>query len=507
MMQSAASLPSSTLVIRRPTVPSAGRMSKPKWGFAEWFVLSQTFIPALLFLPGSQPFRVPIRVASYGISLAALICYYFSSKKRQMLTRMHPALLCLVAVVAYLAIMLAHPTTNNFISGLAQIGMYVAVMAPVVWAKACVNDAGQVKRLLWLLLVCNGINASVGVMQVRNPAVWMPREFSSVVMESEMGMGTALYEGADGNTIITPPGLGDTPGAVAGPAMFALYLGLVFAVSERRWWKKVLAGFFAAFGAEAIFLTLVRSSLLIAMGMVTVFLLIQLGRGRVAQAGGFVAVAVAAVALAYFQSLQSGGEHLAERFGSIFADNPVDFYYNNRGNQVASGFSGLLPLYPFGAGLGRTGMTSMYFANPNNLQAQPIFTEIQWPVWIVDGGVVLLLLYPAALLTVMWQLAGVAFRRGTEEARQMASIIFGANTGLLALCFSYAVFLAPVGVQFWFLAGAAHAMVCNGGRTLASRNAKTKKGQFPTLENRLPEEQANKGAVASGKATSLPVSR
>ena len=448
-------------------------------------MLSQTLIPALLYLPGTQPLRVLIRVAAYGISLAALIYYYFFSRRGKMLAGLHPAVPWLVAVIGYLALMLLHPTTNNLLSGLAQIAMYIAVMAPVVWAKACVNDARQVKRLLWLLLICNGVNSFVGVMQVRNPGTWMPKEFSSIVMESEMGLGTAIYEGADGNTIISPPGLGDTPGAVAGPATFALYLGLVFVVTESRWWKKLLAGIFAALGAEAIFLTLVRSSLLIAMGMVTVFLVIQLCRGRTKQAGGLVLIAVVALALAFFLSLKSGGDHLAERFGSIFAENPLDFYYENRGNQIASGFSELLPLYPFGAGLGRTGMTSMYFANPNNAQAQQIFTEIQWPVWIVDGGVVLLLLYPLALFMVLSQLARVAFRRGPEEPRQMASIIFGANMGLLALCFSYAVFLAPQGVQFWFLAGAAHAMVRNSYPVPFRPQGRQRK---PALPSRLAKE-------------------
>jgi hypothetical protein len=33
------------------------------WGFPEFFVISQTAIPALLYLPGSQPFRLYIRIA------------------------------------------------------------------------------------------------------------------------------------------------------------------------------------------------------------------------------------------------------------------------------------------------------------------------------------------------------------------------------------------------------------------------------------------------------------
>jgi hypothetical protein len=43
------------------------------WGFPEFFVISQTAIPALLYLPGSQQFRLYIRIASFAISFATLL--------------------------------------------------------------------------------------------------------------------------------------------------------------------------------------------------------------------------------------------------------------------------------------------------------------------------------------------------------------------------------------------------------------------------------------------------
>ena len=41
------------------------------WGFAEVFIISQTALPALLYLPGTQAFRLPIRFSAFAISLAA----------------------------------------------------------------------------------------------------------------------------------------------------------------------------------------------------------------------------------------------------------------------------------------------------------------------------------------------------------------------------------------------------------------------------------------------------
>ena len=50
---------------------AAVRTARIPWGFAEVFVISQTALPALLYLPGSQPFRLPIRISAFAISLAA----------------------------------------------------------------------------------------------------------------------------------------------------------------------------------------------------------------------------------------------------------------------------------------------------------------------------------------------------------------------------------------------------------------------------------------------------
>jgi len=49
------------------------------WGFAEVFIISQTALPALLFLPGSQAFRLPIRTAAFMISLAAFFWWQIES--------------------------------------------------------------------------------------------------------------------------------------------------------------------------------------------------------------------------------------------------------------------------------------------------------------------------------------------------------------------------------------------------------------------------------------------
>src|SRR5262245_29984221 len=57
--------------------------------FAEWFAISQTLLPALLLVPGSQAYRLPLRVGAYAISLVAFVLWWFGRGGRQ--EGKHPA--------------------------------------------------------------------------------------------------------------------------------------------------------------------------------------------------------------------------------------------------------------------------------------------------------------------------------------------------------------------------------------------------------------------------------
>ena len=54
------------------TVPER-RLQKPfRWGLPEWFAVAQVAGPAILYLPGTQPFRAPLRVGVFALSLLGL---------------------------------------------------------------------------------------------------------------------------------------------------------------------------------------------------------------------------------------------------------------------------------------------------------------------------------------------------------------------------------------------------------------------------------------------------
>src|SRR5512132_2041759 len=106
------------------------------WGTAEWFAIAQTAIPALLFLPGTQGIRLYVRVVSFAISIALLVWWSTSSQRRG---PAHPAQLWVLGATAYVALMLLHPLTSAPLAGAAQLVLYAAVTAPLLWAPALVR--------------------------------------------------------------------------------------------------------------------------------------------------------------------------------------------------------------------------------------------------------------------------------------------------------------------------------------------------------------------------------
>src|SRR6187431_2973708 len=105
-----------------------------------------------------------------------------------------------------LALMLFHPQTASLTAGVAHTALYFAVLAPLFWAPEFVKTPQQLARILWLLLLCSGANAIVGVLQVYDPARWLPAEFSQLVAGSEAAMGSVTYIGAQGQRVVRPPG-------------------------------------------------------------------------------------------------------------------------------------------------------------------------------------------------------------------------------------------------------------------------------------------------------------
>ena len=427
----------------------------PWWprGLVEWFVVAQTAIPALLFLPGTQVIRLPIRVGAYVATLFGLWLWWMRGSPR---ARRHPAERWLWLVGLWLAVMVLHPTTSSLSGGAAQTALYVAVFCGLFWAPSLVPDRQRLVRILAILLVCNGINAGVGVLQAYAPERFMPRELSFAFTQNRNALAAATYVGANGRLIIRPPGLFDTPGAVCGPGTVAAVLGLVFALQPFAWWTRLGALALSAAGLAAIYLSHVRANFVITLGMMVVYgTLLGLQRqGKRAAAFGLLSVVT--LAIAFLASSLVGGESIAKRFTTLLAEDPRALYFASRGQQLSDSVGALASEYPLGAGLARWGMMNRYFGDPTNLDAAPMWAEIMPVAWVIDGGLVLMGLYGAALVATLRHQWRLVRQLPEDDDRGWAAAVVAVNVGTLALVFSFVPFVTQVGLQFWFLEGALH---------------------------------------------------
>ena len=433
--------------------PAVTRSGAGPWGFAEFFVISQTALPALLYLPGTQGIRLFIRFSAFAISLLALVWYFAQSDR----PRPHPATSTVFAVLTLLGLMLAHPTTASLQGGVAHIMVYLAVLAPLFWAPAVVRSPEQFARLMGLLLICSGVNALVGVLQVYDPARWMPAELSRVITEGAIGLGPVTYVGPNGQVIIRPPGLFDTPGAVAGPGMFAALLGAVFGLSALPPWQRLGAFVLAGAGVAAIYLSQVRVSLVILVLMLTAYAVVLFLQRRPMKAAVFGGIGGGVIVLSFLVALTLGGESVMARVMSLFAEDPVSVYYRARGAQLDYTMGELLYEFPFGAGLGRWGMAAGYFATASSIPS--IWAEIQVTGWIIDGGVPLAVLYVAALVVAARFDLRTALKTSIPKLAACGAVVFAANIGTVVMIISFTPFVTQIGIQYWFLAGALQGVV------------------------------------------------
>jgi len=434
------------------TAPVEGRSTRMPWGFPEWFIISQTALPALLILPGTQAFRLPIRTSAFLLPLAMFVKWNLDA---EVSTRPSRAQSWVFAILFLLTVMLFHPSTPSFVGGLAHVAVYFAVMTPLFWAPSYVRTPEHLARLLWILLMCCGANAVVGVLQVYDPARWMPAEFSRVTLSNVMSLGPLSYLGPNGQRIVRPPGLFDTPGAVAGPAAYATLLGVVFAVSALPAWKRLLSLTLAGAGLAAIYLSQVRIALVTSVGMLIVYAVVATRQGRAGRAAQFAILSGGLVAGAFMLALALGGQSVLDRFMTLFASDPVSIYETARGTQLQVTFGDLFVNHPLGSGLGRWGMMANYFGTFSR-DNDAIWAEIQLTGWMIDGGILMIALYDGALLVTALAEYRTAVRTRFPRLAQCAVVVLAANLGTAALIFSFTPFVTQIGIQYWFLAGALH---------------------------------------------------
>src|SRR4051794_35625577 len=94
-----------------------------RFGWLEIFVIAQIVLPAVLYLPGTQSIRVPIRIAPFALSIAALAWDVIQRRN----SKFHPSFYLLFAAMVYVTAMIFSPSTNTFLSGFGQVVLYLSV--------------------------------------------------------------------------------------------------------------------------------------------------------------------------------------------------------------------------------------------------------------------------------------------------------------------------------------------------------------------------------------------
>jgi hypothetical protein len=244
----------------------------------------------------------------------------------------------------------------------------------------------------------------------------------------------------------------DSAGAVAGAAMVATILGLVFCLEPMAWWKRAVSLGFAVAGMSALYLSHVRAAFVMTLATMVAYLGLLLIQNQKKRLVGFAVLSFGLVAVGLSIATTLGGDSVADRFETLLAEDPRELYYQSRGIQVKSAMTVLVDEYPFGAGLGRWGMLSYYFGE-SGPQSRGLFAEVQPNAWMLDGGVPLVALYSLVLIVTLFGDLKLIRSLADPEDRLLATIVVAANVGTLGLVFTFVPFGTAVGMQFWFLEG------------------------------------------------------
>ncbi|MFO0810550.1 MAG: hypothetical protein U0746_18135 [Gemmataceae bacterium] len=423
----------------------AARNTRRAYAVIVGFVLVQLACQVALLFPALAKFRVVFRTASFAIAIAALLLIPGRS-------RTHPSALFAALVLSIVGLGLFHPTTNSAAAGVAQIALYVAILGPIFWVCRLDVTAAVLGRLVLILWLFHTASAAVGVLQMHYPGRFQPA-LSDIIASSEFLQEVSKITLADGTQTFRPMGLTDAPGGAAGAGLYCCLFGLGFYLASRSWAVRVAAAASIVIGLFCIYMSQVRS-LLVMVGVAAAVLTTVLARrGESVRLAGLAVLVPAVVLVSYKWAAAVGGESTVNRMRTLTERSASELYYANRGHFLEHTVMELLPRYPLGAGLGRWGMMHGYFGDKN---APPdrasIWVEIQWTGWLLDGGLPLIAAYTFAIAIAVRVAYVVAVRSPPGHPLAVwASVVLGYDIAAVAVTFNYPLFISQGGLEFWLL--------------------------------------------------------
>jgi hypothetical protein len=411
------------------------------------FVLTEMACQIALLFSAIGSLRVFVRTFAFAGS------FFFLFLLRRG-PRNHPSAEYAVLAIAITILSIANPGLNTLLGGIATVIFAASLLGPLFWVPRVRVDVRSVRALCLLFWGFNSLSALFGALQVYYPGRFEP---STSVMMSESMQGVLHITLADGTSIPRPMGLTDIPGGAAVGASLAIVFAAAFLLDRPNIVFRLVL--FASIGVSAfsIYLSQVRSALVITAISLLALALPMLRQRRPARFFVLVGAIVGIAVLAFLVAEDIGGQMVTKRFSSLVADDPETVYYTNRGVQLQATFMDLIPRYPLGAGLGRWGMIFAYFGDPYNSASPPLWAELNWTGWVYDGGVLLVLAYAGALIMLFVTGVRLSIRVDDRPGRDLykwATLHVAHAMGIIAATFSAAPFSSTAGIDC-FLLGAA----------------------------------------------------
>jgi O-Antigen ligase len=412
-------------------------------GWIHLFMLGEFALQIMLLIPAFSGARAAIRVTSFGLSLLLLVWLPANTKK-------HPCVNWALAVLLIMGIQFFfHDDRNNINSGLAQWTIYLAIIAPVFWVTRLKITANS---FYWLILMIWGfhtLSSAVGVLQVLYPGQYQGA-LSTAITESKWGGENLKIVLANGEQIYRPMGLTDAPGGAAGAGFYAVLCSVGIAIYESKWFMRVACLFSSAIGFFCIYLSQVRSTFVTLAICLICFVIILYRQDKFGKLAWLMGSASGIGIAAFTWASQIGGESTVERFSSLFEKNADQVYQENRGHFLQSTINAMFEK-PFGYGLGRWGPISGYFGRDGNPFVAPVWVEIQWTAWLVDGGVPMIITYVGAIFVAMSIAWAIAMNSNLGDLNIWGGLILAYDIGTFAGTFNYVPFIGQTGMEFWLL--------------------------------------------------------
>ena len=398
----------------------------------------------MLLFPQIGVLRMPMRTASFALSL--LFLALFPPKEER-----HPATVSAIAVMSIMFLGLGlHPHINSMASGLAQCLLYLSILAPLFWVRGLKITPKGFETLIFLIWIFHTVSALFGVLQMYFPGQFQPA-LSTAIQSQAWGGEQLKIILANGQEVFRPMGLTDRPGGAANAGFFALLFSIVIALKYLNPFLLVAGAGSGAIGLLCILLSQVRSMLVSSVICLFFFGLILVRSAQFSRLSMMVSGVTALFVATFGWAISVGGTMTLDRINTLFAGSAGEVYQQNRGGFLQDTVENLLPQYPLGAGLGRWGMMNAYFGDSQNVDAQPIWVEIQWTGWLFDGGIPLIIAYVAAIVIACYTTYKIAINRNLEDLALWGGLILSYNISVVAITFNYALFISQSGMEFWLL--------------------------------------------------------